>query len=75
LHLGSDAGGESAAVICTLMGTAKLNGINPQQSLRHVLARIVEHPINRSDELLPWVAAEQIAPDVQQSAQETPLEA
>jgi transposase len=57
LHLGSDAGGDSAAVIYTLLGTAKLNGINPQRYLRYVLERIAEHPINRIDELLPWAVS------------------
>jgi hypothetical protein len=40
LHLGSDAGGDSAAVIYTLIGTAKLNAINPQHYLRYVLERV-----------------------------------
>jgi transposase len=62
LHLGSDNGGESAAVIYSLLGTAKLNGINPQLYLRHVLERIADHPINRIDELLPWVVAAQLHP-------------
>ena len=77
LHLGSDAGGDSAAVIYTLIGTAKLNCINPQQYLRYVLERIAEHPVNRVDELLPWAVANQIAPDTQQQqrAQEVPLAA
>ena len=57
LHLGSDAGGASAAVFYTLIGTAKLNAIEPQAYLRHVLERIGEHPINRVDELLPWAVA------------------
>ena len=60
LHLGSDAGGERAAVIYSLLGTAKLNGLNPRAYLRHVLERIAEHPINRIDELLPWAVAAQI---------------
>jgi hypothetical protein len=60
LHLGSDAGGNSAAVLYTLIGSAKLNGIDPQAYLRHVLERIADHPINRIDELLPWVVAPQL---------------
>jgi hypothetical protein len=37
-----------------LLGTAKLNGHNPEAFLREVLARIADHPIQRIDELLPW---------------------
>jgi len=59
LFAGSDRGGESAAVLYSLIGTAKLNGIDPEGYLRNVLSRIAEHPINRIEELLPWnVAAE-----------------
>ena len=54
LHFGSDGGGHTAAVMYTLIGTAKLCGINPKAYLRYVLERIGEHPINRIDELLPW---------------------
>lgn len=57
LHFGSDAGGDTAAVVYTLLGTARLNGINPQLYLRHVLERIADHPSNRIDELLPWAVA------------------
>lgn len=54
LFAGSDAGGERAALMYSLIGTAKLNGINPEAYLRHVLARIADHPINQIDALLPW---------------------
>jgi transposase len=74
LHLGSDAGGDSAGVIYTLIGTAKLNGINPQHYLRYVLERIADHPISRIDELLPWAVADQIASAAQED-QNLPLAA
>ena len=54
LFAGADSGGERAANIYTLIGTAQLNGINPAAYLRDVLTRIADHPINRIDELLPW---------------------
>ena len=54
LFAGSDAGGERAAAVYSLIGTAELNGLNPEAYLRHVIERIGEHPVNRVDELLPW---------------------
>lgn len=54
LFAGSDAGGERAAAFYSLIGTAKLNGLDPEAYLHEVFARIAEHPINRIDELLPW---------------------
>ena len=54
LFCGSDAGGERAAAIYSLLGTAKLNGLDPELYLRRVLEQIADHPINRIHELLPW---------------------
>jgi transposase len=54
LFAGSDAGGERAAAVYTLVETAKLNGLDPEAYLRDVLGRIADHPINRIGELLPW---------------------
>jgi transposase len=56
LHFGSDTGGHTAAVMYTLLGSARLNGINPQRYLRHVLGASVTIPA-RIDELLPWAVA------------------
>ena len=53
LFAGSDAG-ERVAVIYSLLGSAKLNGIDPETYLTAVLRRIADHPINRINELLPW---------------------
>jgi hypothetical protein len=54
LFAGSDSGGERAAAIYSLIGTAKLNGLDPEAYLRNVLSRIADHPINHIEELLPW---------------------
>jgi transposase len=62
LFAGADSGGERAAAIYSLIGTAKLNGVDPEAWLRRVLAHIADHPINRIDQLLPWRCAGQLAP-------------
>jgi transposase len=54
LFCGSDRGGERAAVIYSLIGTAKLNGVDPQAWLADVLARIADHPARQLADLLPW---------------------
>ena len=54
LFAGSDKGGERAAFIYTLIGTAKLNDIDPQAWLADTLARINDIPQSRLHELLPW---------------------
>ena len=54
LFCGSDRGGQRAAVIYTLIQTAKLNDVDPQAWLADVLARIADHPATRLDQLLPW---------------------
>jgi hypothetical protein len=43
-----------AAIACTLIGTAKLNDVDPQAWLTNVLSRIAGHPINRVAEPAPW---------------------
>jgi len=60
LFAGSDDGGERAAAIYSLLGTAKLNELDPEGYLRYVLERIADHPINRIAELLPWNVATQL---------------
>jgi transposase len=55
LFVGSDAGGQRAAIIYTIAETAKLNGLDPEAYIAAVLDRLAHgHPINRLDELLPW---------------------
>ena len=51
---GSNAGGERAAAIYSLIETAKLHGLDPEAYLRHVLERIADYPVSRVGDLLPW---------------------
>ncbi len=54
LFVGSDRGGQRAAFMLSLIGTAKLNDIDPQAWLADVLTQIAGIPQNRLHELLPW---------------------
>ncbi len=55
--------GKSAAIAYTLIETAKLNDVDPQEWLTDVLARIAEHKINRITELLPWNVNSETEPE------------
>src|SRR6201987_3745439 len=68
LFAGSDGGGESAAAMYSLIGTAKLNGLDPESYLRNVLCRIAEHPVNQIDQLLPWNIAAELSADSRNAA-------
>ena len=55
LFAGSDGGGARWAIVCSLVETCKLNGVEPYAYLKDVLERMVDgYPVNRLDELLPW---------------------
>jgi transposase len=68
LFAGADCGGERAAAIYSLIGSAKLNGIDPESYLRYVLTHIAEHPINRIDDFLPWNLSPRLQPVHQAAA-------
>ena len=54
LFAGSERGGQRAAFMYSLIGTAKLNGIDPQAWLADAIARLSDLPVSRLPELLPW---------------------
>ena len=62
----SDRGADRTAFMLTLIGTAKLNDIDPQAWLADVLTRIADTPQTWLDELLPWHWA--IRPEALQQA-------
>ena len=51
---GSDAGGARAAAIYSLIESAKINGIDPEDYLRRMLERIADYPVSQVADLLPW---------------------
>lgn len=53
LLFGSDHGGERGALLYNFIGTCKLNGVDPESYLRHMLDVIADRPVNRVSELLP----------------------
>ena len=54
LFAGSDRGGQRAAMMYSLITTAKMNNVDPQAWLADILARIASHPAHRIEELMPW---------------------
>ena len=54
LFMGSPAGGKAAAIAYTLIETAKMNGVDPQAWLTHVIDTIADHPVSRLGDLMPW---------------------
>ncbi|MEX3606765.1 MAG: transposase domain-containing protein, partial [Burkholderia sp.] len=61
LFIGSDTGDDQAAAMYSLIGTCKLNSINPRAYLEYVLTpHITDYIITRIDELLPWNVADKL---------------
>ena len=58
LFAGSELAGQRAAVVMSLVVSAKLNGHDPWAYLKDVLTRLLTHPASRIEELLPhrWAA-------------------
>jgi transposase len=68
LFAGSDCGGERAAAMYTLIGSAKLNGLDPELYLRTVLAQIADHRISHIEDLMPWNLAHSLQTHSSQAA-------
>jgi hypothetical protein len=68
LFVGSDGGGERAAAMYSLIGSAKLNGLDLELYLRTVLARIADHPVSQIQDLLPWNLAPTLESKTSQAA-------
>ena len=60
LFFGADSGGERAAAMYGLIGTARMNGIDPEAYLRYVFTHIADYPVNRVADLLPWNVADRL---------------
>ena len=60
LFMGADSGGERAAIMYSLIGSARINGIDPEAYLRYIITHIADHPVNRIGELLPWNIADRL---------------
>ncbi|OXI28245.1 transposase [Burkholderia sp. AU16741] len=69
LLAGADSGGERAAAMYSLIGTARLNGLDSEACLAYVLERIADRPVNCLDELLPW----HVAPSLPSTARVEPI--
>jgi transposase len=54
LFAGADSGGKRAALMYTIIQTARLNGLDPEAYLRDAVGRIADRPINGIEQLLPW---------------------
>jgi transposase len=62
LFLGADSGGDRAASMYSLIGSARMNGLDPEAYLRYVFTHIADHPINRVADFLPWNVADRLDP-------------
>jgi transposase len=68
LFVGSNCGGERAAAMYSLIGSAKLNGLDPELYLRTVLTRIADHPVSQIRDLLPWNVASTLKSNASEAA-------